>query len=124
MYYTDENIKNLKRIYDQNSRKQYVRLDLNENPGGLDENFIEQTLKEITPRLISEYPETLEFSQSLADYLKVDLENICLVNGSSEGIRYIIEIFTSVGGKILGVVPTYAMFEVYSKMYGDRKSVV
>ena len=118
MYYTDENIKNLKRIYDQNSRKQYVRLDLNENPGGLDENFIEQTLKEITPRLISEYPETLEFSQSLADYLKVDLENICLVNGSSEGIRYIIEIFTSVGGKILGVVPTYAMFEVYSKMYG------
>ena len=51
MYYTDENIKNLKRIYDQNSRKQYVRLDLNENPGGLDENFIEQTLKEITPRL-------------------------------------------------------------------------
>lgn len=34
MYYTDENIKNLKRIYDQNSRKQYVRLDLNENPGG------------------------------------------------------------------------------------------
>ena len=45
MYYTDENIKNLKRIYDQNSRKQYVRLDLNENPGGLDENFIEQTLK-------------------------------------------------------------------------------
>ena len=48
----------------------------------------------------------------------MDLENICLVNGSSEGIRYIIEIFTSVGGKILGVVPTYAMFEVYSKMYG------
>ena len=112
MYYTDENIKNLKRIYDQNSRKQYVRLDLNENPGGLDENFIEQTLKEITPRLISEYPETLEFSQSLADYLKVDLENICLVNGSSEGIRYIIEIFTSVGGKILGVVPTLSLIHI------------
>ena len=61
MYYTDENIKNLKRIYDQNSRKQYVRLDLNENPGGLDENFIEQTLKEITPRLISEYTSNIAY---------------------------------------------------------------
>lgn len=120
MYYIDENIKNLKRIYDQNSRKQYLRLDLNENPGGLDEEFIKKNLDEITPRLISEYPETLEFSQKLADYLNADMENICLVNGSSEGIRYIIEAFTSIDGRIVGVVPTYAMFSVYSQMYGRK----
>ena len=63
MYYLDENIKNLNRIFDQNSRKEYLRLDLNENPGGLPEAFIKKVLSEVTPRLLSEYPETLEFTK-------------------------------------------------------------
>lgn len=118
MYYLDENIKNLKRIFDQNSRKEYLRLDLNENPGGLPEPFINEVLAEISPRILSEYPETLEFTEVLANYLGTDISNLCLVNGSAEGIRYIIQAFTSPGGKIVGVTPTYAMFDVYSKMYG------
>ena len=56
MYYLDANIKNLNRIFDQNSRKEYLRLDLNENPGGLSEEFIKDVVSEITPRLVSEYP--------------------------------------------------------------------
>jgi len=120
MYYINQNVKNLKRIFDQNSRKEYLRLDLNENPGGLPQSFIKQTLTEITPRFLSEYPETLEFSESLAKFLGIKKENICLVNGSAEGIRYIIEAFTEPGGGIVGVTPTYAMFEVYSEMYGRK----
>lgn len=118
MYYLDENVRKLERIFDQNSRKDYLRLDLNENPGGLPEEFIKRVLAEITPQLVAEYPETLEFTEVLAKYLGTDIEHICLVNGSAEGIRYIIEAFTAPGGKIVGVTPTYAMFEVYSKMYG------
>lgn len=118
MYYLDENVKNLNRIFDQNSRKEYLRLDLNENPGGLPQDFIDRVLSEADPRLIAEYPETLEFTEVLAKYLGTDINHLCLVNGSAEGIRYIIQAFTSPGGKIVGVTPTYAMFEVYSKMYG------
>lgn len=120
MYYIDENIKNLVRIFDQNSRAQYLRLDLNENPGGLPEEFIKETLAEVDQRFVSEYPETLEFTEVLADYLGTDIQHICLTNGSSEGIRYIIEAFTGPNGKIVGVTPTYAMFEVYAKMYGRQ----
>lgn len=118
MYFINENLVNLNRIFDQNSRKQYLRLDLNENPGGLPEDFIKKVLSEIDQRLVSEYPETLEFTQVLARHLHTKVENLCLVNGSAEGIRYIIEAFTSPNGKIIGVTPTYAMFEVYAKMYG------
>lgn len=118
MYYLNENVKSLNRIFDQNSRKEYLRPDLNENPGGLPEKFIKKVLEEVTPRFVSEYPETLEFTEVLADYLNTDIRHLCLVNGSAEGIRYIIEAFTEPGGKVIGVVPTYAMFEVYSKMYG------
>lgn len=120
MYYLDNNIKNLDRIFDQNKRTGYLRLDLNENPEGLPQEFIDEVLKDVTPEFVAQYPETLEFTQTLAKYIGTNIENICLVNGSSEGIRQIIEAFTSPNGKIVGVSPTYAMFEVYPKMYGRQ----
>ena len=120
MYYLNENIKDLDRIFDQNKREGFIRLDLNENPGGLPKEFINKVLSDIEPEFISQYPETLEFTETLANYLNTDIEHINLVNGSSEGIRNIIEAYTSVNGKILGVTPSYAMFEVYAKMYGRQ----
>ena len=118
MYFVNERIKNLYRIFDQNERKDYLRLDLNENPGGLPQEFIDEVLADVDPRFISEYPETLHFSEVLANHLGTDISHICLVNGSAEGIRYIIQAFTSEGGQIVGVVPSYFMFQVYSEMYG------
>ena len=120
MYYLDDKIKNLDRIFDQNKREGYLRLDLNENPEGLSQDFINKVLKDVTPEFVAQYPETLEFTQILAEYLGTDIEHICLTNGSSEGIRQIIEAFTSPDGRIVGVTPTYAMFEVYPKMYGRK----
>ena len=51
MYYLNENVKDLKRIFDQNSREGYIRMDLNENPVGLPEDFISKVLSEITPEI-------------------------------------------------------------------------
>lgn len=118
MYYLDSRIKDLHRVFDQNARKDFLRLDLNENPGGLPQSFINEVLRDITPRFVSQYPETLHFTEILAQYLNTDIHHLCLVNGSAEGIRYIIQAFTSPGGRIVGVVPSYFMFQVYSEMYG------
>ena len=118
MYYLNRKIENLVRIFDQNERKSYLRLDLNENPGGLPEEFVNGVLGDVTPQLIAQYPETLHFTEVLAQYLGTDIQHLCLVNGSAEGIRYIIQAFTSENGKIVGVVPSYFMFQVYSEMYG------
>ena len=118
MYFLNENIKELVRIFDQNERKDYLRLDLNENPGGLPQDFIDSVLSDISPQFIAQYPETLHFTEVLAKHLNTDISHVCLVNGSSEGIRYIIQAFTSVKGRIVGVVPSYFMFQIYSEMYG------
>ena len=118
MYYHDPRIKDLFRIFDQNERKEYLRLDLNENPSGLPQEFINDVLKNVDSRLVGQYPETLHFTEVLANYLGTDISHLCLVNGSAEGIRYIIQAFSSPGGKIVGVVPSYFMFQVYSEMYG------
>ena len=118
MYYLNPKVENLYRIFDQNERKDYLRLDLNENPGGLPEEFITSVLRDVTPGFVAQYPETLGFTEVLADYLGTDISHLCLVNGSAEGIRYIIQAFVSDNGRIVGVVPSYFMFQVYSEMYG------
>ena len=118
MYYLSKKIENLERIFDQNERKDYLRLDLNENPGGLPQKFISKVLSEVTPQFVAQYPETLHFTEVLAEFLGTDIKHICLVNGSAEGIRYIIQAFTAENGRIVGVVPSYFMFQVYSEMYG------
>lgn len=120
MYYLNPRIKDLYRIFDQNERKDYLRLDLNENPGGLPQEFIDKVLSDVDPRFVSQYPETLHFTEVLAKHLNTDISHLCLVNGSAEGIRYIIQAFTSDNGRIVGVVPSYFMFQVYSEMYGKN----
>ena len=122
MYYYNDTIRKLHRIFDQNERKDYLRLDLNENPGGLPEDFVQSVLSHVTPQLVAQYPETLHFTEVLAEFLGTDISHLCLVNGSAEGIRYVIQAFTSPEGQIVGVVPSYFMFQVYSEMY-DRKFI-
>lgn len=118
MYYLDQKVELLHRIFDQNERNGYLRLDLNENPGGLPQEFIDEVLKDVTAQFVAQYPETRHFTEVLAKFLGTDIYHICLVNGSAEGIRYIIQAFTSSDGRIVGVVPSYFMFQVYSEMYG------
>lgn len=76
MFYLDENIKDLVRIFDQNERKDYLRLDLNENPGGLPQEFIDRVLKKVTPEFVAQYPETLHFTKVLAEHLGTDIDHI------------------------------------------------
>ena len=76
MYWLDHNVENLVRIFDQNERKDFLRLDLNENPGGLPREFVESVLAEVTPQMVAQYPETLHFTQVLADYIGTDITNI------------------------------------------------
>lgn len=118
MYYLDKKIEKLYRVFDQNERNGYLRLDLNENPGGLPQDFITKVLADVTPQFLAQYPETIKFTEVLAKHLNTDINHLCLVNGSAEGIRYIIQAFTSENGRIIGVVPSYFMFQVYSEMYG------
>ena len=104
MYYLDKNIKDLVRIFDQNERKDYLRLDLNENPGGLPQKFITETLKEVTPQFVAQYPETLHFTEVVAEHIGTDISHLCITNGSAEAIRYVIQAFTSVNGIVSSIL--------------------
>ena len=80
MYYLDQKVELLHRIFDQNERNGYLRLDLNENPGGLPQEFIDEVLKDVTAQFVAQYPETRHFTEVLAKFLGTDIYHICLVN--------------------------------------------
>ena len=54
MYFVNKDLVDLDRIFDQNLRLGYLRLDLNENPGGLPEDFVQGVLDKVTPQFVSQ----------------------------------------------------------------------
>ena len=47
MYYVNENIRDCVRVYPEQGRRPYLRLDMNENPEGLPKAFVDSVLAEI-----------------------------------------------------------------------------
>lgn len=118
MYYVNENIRNLYRIKFHDKRGQVLRLDMNENPTGLPEEFVEEVKKKITPSFIATYPEKGELEEIIAEHNNIKRENITLTAGSDEAMRLIFQCFGEPGKALLTVSPTFELYDVYSKMFG------
>ncbi|MDD2752847.1 MAG: histidinol-phosphate transaminase [Candidatus Omnitrophica bacterium] len=99
------------------SRKGYLRLDMNENPSGLPEDFIRKVFSEATPDMISRYPEYRGLIKKIANHNGLKPENICLSNGSDAAIKYLFEAYIAPGDKVLLTDPVFAMYPVYCKLF-------
>lgn len=106
----------LHRVKPMQGRAPYLRLDMNENPTGLPQEFFDEVMKTITPAMLATYPEPEKLTELLADYLKVDPEQLLITDGSDEAIKLIFEVFGGPGQKLVSVWPTFAMYMVYGKM--------
>ncbi|WP_054957466.1 pyridoxal phosphate-dependent aminotransferase [Paenibacillus dakarensis] len=124
MYYVNPNIKDLYRTSYSESRKDYIRLDMNENPEGLPAPFFEQVMKYITPEYVAMYPEMSKVIQKLAGYLQCMPSNICLTNGSDDAMRLLFEVYGELGKKVVSVNPSFEMYSVYMNMYGMEHSPI
>ncbi len=120
-------IKDIVRIGGRQGRHDFLRLDMNENPGGLPGPFVEEVKRELTPEFLAMYPEESRMKRLLADYLsgtvggvRVTEENLCLTNGSDLGIRYLYEIFAEPGSAVVTVTPSFEMYRIYSLVFGLR----
>jgi histidinol-phosphate aminotransferase len=100
------------------SRKDYLRLDMNEGVPGLPEDFVLETLAGIGSEILATYPEYHALQESLAAHNNQLPENITLSNGSDAAIKYIFDAFIAKGDKVLLTDPTFAMYPVYCQMFG------
>ena len=117
-YYVNENIKNCFRIFSEEGRSAYLRMDMNENPEGLPKPFVDSVLAEITPEYLATYPEPGHFCRKYAGLLGISPEQVCATSGSDTAIRYVMETFVGKGHKVVTVTPTFEMYRVYCNMFG------
>ena len=60
MYYVNEDIKNCVRVFPEQGRYDYARYDMNENPEGLPQWFVDEVLKDGARRASSIAKDTLK----------------------------------------------------------------
>lgn len=118
MYYVNENIKNCVRVFPEQDRYSYARYDMNENPEGLPQWFVDEVLSEITPEFLATYPEHDKFRKMYAEYIGVKLENVAVTNGSDMAIRFAMEVFAEKGSSVVTVAPSFEMYWVNCSMLG------
>lgn len=118
MFYVNENVKNTKRIFPNQGRGEYLRLDMNENPEGLPEHVVEKIRASITPEFLAMYPEPGNFIRKYSDYLGVSSSQVCPTNGSDNAIRYILQVFAKPGHEVLTVTPSFEMYMVNCWLLG------
>jgi histidinol-phosphate aminotransferase len=118
MYYVDPNIKNTLRTPISQGRKGYLRLDMNENPEGLPQDFFDKVIKTVTPEYLATYPEDGNFIHKYAHYLGLQDEQISPTDGSVVAIQYLLKVFGEPGKDVVVVTPSFMMYNVNCQLLG------
>ncbi len=114
----NSNIEKLNRITNFEKRNGFLRLDMNENPEGLPQKFVDETLKEITPEFLATYPNYYDFKLCYAKYLSVPFDCVQPTNGSDMAIRMLFDIYVTEKSNVVGVSPSFEMYRINAEMKG------
>ena len=103
----------------QNHRSPFkLWLDKNECTDPILNELVFESLTNIHPESVFSYPDLSKLYAKLAKYARVNAENLLLTAGSDGAIRACFETFIHPGDKVVITKPTFAMYDVYSKIYG------
>jgi histidinol-phosphate aminotransferase len=104
------------------SRKpELLWLDKNENTDPEHLKAIADVLSRIDPLAYTTYPEAPELYEKLARHLGAKPDQLIVGAGSDGIIRSVFESFVSPGDVVITTMPTFAMYDVYSRIYGAQK---
>ena len=120
-------IKNLKRPSSHLSiprNKKKIWLDKNENLDSKLSKFNNKILNQIDPSVISSYPEAAKLYKKISNLYNINKNEILLTNGSDGGIRMTFEVFINKNDKVLIMNPTFAMYDIYCKMFKSNYDFV
>ncbi len=98
-------------------RQSKLRLDINENIAGWPAALVRDLLSAITPGDLSTYPETHALYHSLARRHGLTPAHVLVTAGSEMAIRYVFETYLGAGTELLILDPSFAMFEVYGRLF-------
>lgn len=124
MYYVNKNYHEMERIFPEQGRKEYLKLDMNENVDGLPNLFVEEFSKHITPEFILMYPEPKKFEEKYAKFIGFNENEVMATNGSDMAIRYAFETFGEEGKTVVTVTPSFEMYRINASLMGMNHKAV
>lgn len=93
-------------------------LDKNENLDPTLAAVLREVLHSVPASALATYPEAGELYRKLARWVGVSPESLLLTPGSDGAIRLTFEAFVEHGDCVVHTFPTFAMYPVYSQMFG------
>ncbi|NPA12999.1 MAG: histidinol-phosphate transaminase [Aquificae bacterium] len=100
-----------------------IKLSSNENPFGLPQWLKEKIAEKVKDIPFNRYPDPnyTELKEVIADFYKVDRENIVLGNGSDELIHLLITVVGDKNQPVMYPVPTFPMYQVSADIIARPK---
>jgi histidinol-phosphate aminotransferase len=97
-----------------------IRLDGNENPYDLPLSLKNKVLEKIKKVSFNRYPDpsALSLRERLTEYVKVDLDELVIGNGSDELILNILLTFGKKNCKVIISSPTFSMYKLIARAVG------
>lgn len=102
---------------DPTPRRQWLRLDKNENLFPVPATIISELRAGLTGDWLSCYPQTDGLYTALAALLALPAEQLYLTAGSDAGIKNVFEVFAVPGNRVVSLDPSYAMYGVYTRLF-------
>lgn len=99
-------------------------LNKNENIDPILNQKILSLIPQIKNFALNTYPETAKIYKKLALMENLDPYHFLLTQGSDGAIRTVFDVFVEAGDKVLHTSPTFAMYDVYTKMYGAKQILI
>jgi len=103
----------------QFERAGYLRLDINEHPGGAPAFVVEAVHAALAAQPIATYPVYTQWTATAADYFGVGPDEVTCTAGGDEAIKAICEAHLLPGKALLALEPGYDMFKVWAQLYGN-----
>lgn len=106
------------------TRENYLRLDKNEKTTNFHKNIINFLKKKISSFFITSYPDLGVVYRKLAKYLKVKEQEIVITSGADLAIKNCFELFLKPKDLIISTCPTFAMVDIYSKLFQIKQEKI
>jgi histidinol-phosphate aminotransferase len=106
---------------DTQERSEIYRLEKNERTTLFSDEEFNAMMKSITAFDLVAYGELEPFYKVVVSNLGIERNNILITAGSDIAIKSVFETFINEGDEVINYHPNYAMFSVYSKMFGAKE---
>ncbi|MGC1619539.1 MAG: histidinol-phosphate transaminase [Candidatus Acidiferrum sp.] len=103
-------------------RADMLRLDFNENTAGCSPK-VQRALAQLTPKLLSMYPEYERGTCRLARHFGVAPEELLLTNGGDDALRLFFDAFVDAGTTAVICEPTFPMYRYWGEVAGAKLEV-